>query len=381
MLFRQDGRWIPRTSSRGFPYQVWQPPVPWIDPNYLESVVYLYPSEADAEDGNRIGGSGFLVVVPVIAIDRPIGGVACVVTNQHVIHSGNMVVRINTVDGGKDIIALDGVKWYSHPDGDDVAVCPIQLAAGTHRFRCVPTASFLTKQIIDMFEIGPGDETFVIGRFVNHEGKQRNVPSVRFGNISQMPGEPIVIDGYRHESFLVEARSISGYSGSPVFVYLPPQVDAGLDPQLKQMVTEGKLSLPGVSSKRINIPIQLGPWLLGIDFCHIRWDEPVWSRLTKNPVSDDWFIKSNTGMMGVVPAWKLHEVLEGPEMKPLFDKAKRFVEQTAKVESVVVLDAADLSQQSSAESSSSDDANPHHLEDFTRLVDVAARKRPRGDQT
>ena len=25
--------------------------------------------------------------------------------------------------------------------------------------------------------------------------------------------------------------------------------------------------------------------------------------------------------------------------------------------------------------------NPNHLEDFTRLVDVAARKRPQGDQT
>ena len=31
--------------------------------------------------------------------------------------------------------------------------------------------------------------------------------------------------------------------------------------------------------------------------------------------------------------------------------------------------------------SSDDDANPSHLEDFTRLVDVAARKRPQGDQT
>ena len=30
---------------------------------------------------------------------------------------------------------------------------------------------------------------------------------------------------------------------------------------------------------------------------------------------------------------------------------------------------------------SADDANPNHLKDFTRLVDVAARKRPQGDQT
>ena len=30
---------------------------------------------------------------------------------------------------------------------------------------------------------------------------------------------------------------------------------------------------------------------------------------------------------------------------------------------------------------SESDANPNHLEDFKRLVDVAARKRPQGDQT
>jgi hypothetical protein len=34
-----------------------------------------------------------------------------------------------------------------------------------------------------------------------------------------------------------------------------------------------------------------------------------------------------------------------------------------------------------SEADKADDANPRHLEDFTRLVDVAARKRQQDDQT
>ena len=360
--------WVTRYSSRGFPYQVWQP-VPWIDPELLDSTVYLYPSEADAEDGNRIGGSGFLVGTPVIARDRSRGSVICVVTNKHVVDSGNMVVRVNTTDGGRDIIPLDEMKWYRHPKGDDLAVCPIQLTAA-HRVRYIPVTMFLSKGVIDTFDIGPGDDVFIIGRFVNHEGRQRNIPSVRFGNVSQMPWEPIVIDGFPQESFLVEGRSIAGYSGSPVFLFLPSQSIPNLNPKIKEMAEKGDLKLPGVTAKRLNIPMQLGPWLLGIDYCHLRWDEPIWSKLTKKPVSDDWFIKSNTGMMGVVPAWKLLELLDGPDMKPIFDQAKKAAEEAAKNDSSVELDAADFSKAAPQ----STDENPKAREDFTRLVGAAAQK-------
>ena len=260
--------------------------------------------------------------------------------------------------------------------GDDLAVCPIKLAPAVHRINYVPTNLFLTKGLIENFQIGPGDDVFIIGRFVNcSEGKQRNLPSVRFGNISQMPWEPIVIEGHPQESFLVEARSISGYSGSPVYVYLPQQVDGTINPEIKKMVTDGKLKLPGVSSKRVNIPMQIGPWLLGVDFCHIRWDEPIWSKITKKPISDDWFIKSNTGMMGVVPAWKLHEILEGPAMKPVLDEARKAAMEAAKNNSSVELDVAQFSKPAAP----AKDENPQHLEDFTSLLTKAAQTPPQDD--
>ena len=366
------GTWETRYSSRGFPYQVWQRTMPWIDPANLECTVYLYPSERDAEDGSDIGGSGFFVGAPVEGSKHSL---LCIVTNRHVIDRGNMVARINTIDGGHDIVALDDERqhrWYRHPSGDDLAVCPINLSI-FHRVRYVPAHSFITKQTIEDFEIGPGDEVYFVGRFVNHEGKQRNLPSVRFGNISQMPWEPIVVEDYPQESFLVEARSISGYSGSPVFVYIPPAPMQKLNwtPEGLKMIRDGTMQLPGVSKKRINIPIQMGPWLLGVDYCHLRGDEHIWSRTTQKPVNDEWFVKSNTGMMGVVPAWKLADILNGAEMKPIFDAAKEAANKDASVE----LDAATLAQSAAP----AKDENPQGREDFTALLGEAARKQKRDD--
>ena len=69
---------------------------------------------------------------------------------------------------------------------------------------------------------------FVVGQLVNSQGKVRNIPSTRFGNIAQMPYEPIeqdrVFGKFQQESFLVEARSIIGFSGSPIFLILTREI-------------------------------------------------------------------------------------------------------------------------------------------------------------
>ena len=346
--------------------------MPWIDPHILDSVVYLYPSEAEADDGVHLGGSGF-----ILGIFLNVGeyGVRCIVTNRHVIESGAMVVRINTVDGHRDIIPLDQARWFFHPEGDDLAVCPIKLGP-MHQPNFVRADAFINRQTIESLEIGPGDDVYIPGRFINHEGKQRNLPSVRFGNISQMPWEPIVVDGRPQESFLIEARSISGYSGSPVFMHLPPSPMAPMmtggrwSPEGRKLLKDGKLNFAGISKKRMEIPIPLGPWLLGVDFCHIRWDEPIWSRTRREPVNDDWYVKSNTGMMGVIPAWRLLDIIEGLEMKPLIDEAKKSAEKAVAASTPIELDVAASPKAGRA----SPVDNPEHKKDFNRLLSAAVRK-------
>jgi hypothetical protein len=370
-MFQRE-KWVTRYSRRGIPYQFIEAVVPRIPDEMLDCVVYLYPSEAAAEDGKQMGGSGFIIGIPIPYVQPANFHLLCVVTNKHVVDNGSMVVRINTLAGSIDIVALDNAEWFFHPDGDDIAICPIGLNNKFHKCKFLHPNSFLRKEIIEMFDIGPGDDVFIVGRFINREGKQKNIPSVRFGNIAQMPGEPIVSDeGFKQESFLVEAKSISGFSGSPVFVQLIPE-----PPSVPEYPPNLKYLQPEPPTKRPQFNFKAGPWLMGIDFCHILSKDRIYSDATSKPLNQDWHIRSNTGMMGVIPTWKMMEVVDGAQMKKVRESLEQHVKKL-QADSYAALDSASVSKPAPPET----DANPNHLEDFTRLVDVAARKRPQGDQT
>jgi hypothetical protein len=295
---QRSGGWLTRLSARGHPYHVWvwkKPLMPRIRDEFLDSVIYLYPSEKDADEGARAGGSGFLVGVPIEVSPRTFWFIYAV-TNKHVIENGNPIIRVNT-ERGKDIILTDEREWSFHPNGDDIAVCQIAFDPAHHKINFLSRSSFLDLQTVKHFGIGPGDDVFVVGRFINHEGKQRNLPTARFGCIAQMPWEPIRQDtGFDQESFLVEIRSIGGYSGSPVFVHI------------------GRFNS---GAGRTNTNWEYGPWLLGIDWGHINDWTPVCdaSRRPINPAQPKSMqVTVNTGMMAVVPAWKLAEMLDCDEM-------------------------------------------------------------------
>jgi hypothetical protein len=233
-----------------------------------------------------------------------------------------------------DIIPLDGLKWFYHPNGDDIAVCPVKFDSGRHKVNFINLVNLLTKEIVDNFKIGIGDDVFFAGRFVNHEGTKRNSPTLRFGNIAQMPLEPIKqSDGFEQESFLIEARSLPGYSGSPVFVHILPMPPL---PPMSPEMREHVLKLPNMRPERSNLPIIAGPWLLGIDYCQIRMREPVMSEATGKQMHD-WFVYANTGMMGVIPAWKLREVFDGDELMAIRKDAEN-KERKRRADSHVGLD-------------------------------------------
>jgi hypothetical protein len=295
-MSNHSGRWVTRYSSRGHPFQVWAFPMPRIHDQFLECVVYLYPDRSAAETGRSAGGSGFIVAIPLGLSSKYEEDwlSTIVVTNSHVINCGSTSIRVNTTDGGTEIFETEERHWLHHPD-HDLAITPFQtLYSGRHVFKFVPQANFMMPEGIDALKIGPGDECFVIGRFSSHDGRQRNTPSVRFGAIAQMPQEKIRFpDGTEQESFLVEARSIAGYSGSPVFVYIPAFDDSGVG--------------------RGNFSWRRGPWLLGIDHCHLFTKERIREPAGK-PLENGWYIQNNTGMMGVIPAWRLFEMFSLPDM-------------------------------------------------------------------
>lgn len=262
--------------------------MPRIHDQFQECSIYLYPTKEAAEAGRRTGGSGCLV-----SINAPVEGWSHIyaVTNSHVIKGGCPVIRLNTTDGSKAVLEYKQEDWFHHPDGHDLAVCPLDLEASKYQIRFIDRdKQFITHDRLRYFDIGPGDGTFMVGRFISHEGEQRNLPSLRFGNIAMMPNEPLVDSrGQKKESFLVESRSSSGYSGSPVFVHIP-NYETRFEGHPRGVVL-----------------------LLGINWGHPElYDEILEADGTVNRLG--WQVKTNTGMAAVVPAWHLSDLLNTPEL-------------------------------------------------------------------
>jgi hypothetical protein len=199
------------------------------------------------------------------------------VTNAHVIRDDFTVIRINKRFGGYDILELPRSTWLEHPDGDDLAVCATVLTP-LHDFKFVTSNGCVDDERVKRHNIGVGDDVFMIGRFTGHPGEKKNLPIARFGSIAMMPSEELENAlGRKRPHYLVEVRSVSGFSGSPVFIYDTP--------------------IPPLS---VNVrPEKFSNFLLGIDCGHLPEHEKYLS----------------AGIAAVVPASRLLELLEHPDLK------------------------------------------------------------------
>lgn len=291
-LISQAGHIKTRISLHGNPYRAWVNPMALIPHQVLDCAIYLYPTRLDAKNGERAGGSGFLIGVPW-ASDKDKHHVYAV-TASHVVREGNaIVIRLNTQDGMFDVLDTNAGAWIHHAISD-VAVCPIDLT-GKYQYRFISDTYLLTEAgmksgILPGPPIGPGQDVFFVGRFFAHDGRQRNTPTVRFGTISMMPSEPIPVHNRPDQiAFLVEFHSIGGYSGSPVFV----------NPYFWGI---------SISKQIFGIP------LLGVDFMHF----PNWATVKESDQKTDCAgrlqVALNTGVAGVIPAWKISDILNSEEM-------------------------------------------------------------------
>jgi hypothetical protein len=161
------------------------------------------------------------------------------VTAEHVI-SGLLTKgwdlwgSVNMLNGDVAEFALPHDVFCFHPDEmhrTDVAVCPLSdfmRAQGTGETVTMdvmtialngPKSIALTPEISNDLQIGLGDQVGIIGLFRSHYGKERIIPIARMGNIACMRNEPVFTEyaGYI-DAYLIEAHSIGGLSGSPVFL-------------------------------------------------------------------------------------------------------------------------------------------------------------------
>ena len=271
--------------------------MPRIPPELLDASFYLYRSSDEAKAGTQAGGTGVFVAMPVPNLPGRI--LVYAVSNKHVVNKlGCSVIRINTLVGGTDVIEKDPAEWHAS-NTDDLAVCLIQVNQAIHKIKAVGADLFVTKQDLRDDRVGVGDDVFMVGRFMNHDGHLTNVPSVRFGHLSMAPLEILHEDGYKQISFAVEMLSRPGYSGSPVYGFRVPY----------DMLT-GNITIGGRTV-----------WFLGINWGFITDSAEVNEKtIAAGMVEDNKFqtlkyVRVNTGMNGVIPAWHLEKFLNSGRVK------------------------------------------------------------------
>jgi hypothetical protein len=286
---------IEALASDSVPYY-WVQVMPRIPDVLLESVVYLFADEAGAKAGHGAGGTGFLIDYPGTGGTRH----TYVVSNIHVVRNGCTTLRLNRRKGGAAVtVIVPSETWCDHGDGDDVCVAAIELDQTDWAVKALPWEDFCpTDDRLDELNVGIGDDVLMIGRFVGHTGKQSNEPVARFGNIARMDEGERVKDGrgLLVDAFLVEMRSLPGYSGSPVFVVIGAGSYRGV------YGTDKAAKMMPFYSEAIG--------LLGIDTGHKPLTHPVLDKQTGDPVEPKMVVQQNSGIAIVAPYYKIENVLE-----------------------------------------------------------------------
>jgi hypothetical protein len=377
-----------RLSQRWVPYGM-----PRLRKRFPEAVFFLHGKNPKTGKLGPPCGTGVFVNF----IDDT--GLLCgcyAVTAAHVAKGGYPIIRLNTKDGKSRPLELDAdVDWVSAA-WDDIAVADVtERFSELDKVSAIPSIDLLKQVWIEHYDIGVGEDGFMLGLFTSQAGENRNMIAARFGNVSLLAAEdePIRHKAEGFQSFttpchVFDLHSRPGFSGSPVFVYRTPDADIrDLDSvQAKSVyVTDRGTGHRNTRSMYI-VPDDDGQnsflRMLGI---HVgQFHEKL--RLKKvTPTSvevDDTALQSGDAvrfpgsMTIVVPAWQVLKLIEENETLRNLRHARwsqAEAQEDAK-EGVAVAESAE-------DSTEPGDANPNHKEDFMRLLGAAATTKPSKGQT
>ncbi len=219
-------------------------------PDEVRKCVAFVCSKSKTSHEIRPVGTAFFLSIPT---SRTGNLFSYVVTAKHVVEgirqrSEDQIVylRVNMKSRAPEHIATPIEKWEFHSQdlSADVAVLPGMQLDGVDCLH-VPVTMVATSGLFSSAGLGVGDEVFLTGLFVGHSGRSRNIPIVRVGTIAAMPEEPVATKIGDIEAYLVEARSIGGLSGSPVFVHLGPMREDPVTGSY-QMLERGQFFLLGL---------------------------------------------------------------------------------------------------------------------------------------
>lgn len=330
-----------------------------IGENARRSVIFF--GVPDHDGGIKYAGTGFLCAQSEDGLHF-----RYLVTARHVAkalegYAGTgFFIRANKqVGGGAQEISIDHIEWSYHPDETvDLAATPFGFPPMTfdHIFYDLDNNVFDYRIPL---QVVCGDAVSLVGLFRLHYGKQRNVPIVHSGHVATLP-DPNEMVPVRDritkkinacEVYLVEAQTLEGLSGSPVFTHAPVEltsIDVADQPEKMHPKAFGPVRLLGIYTG--------------------AWDgEPGTILASDRSLSGS--LRVPVGVGTVVPGTKLLELLrDDPKMKILRENSKhRHAEERA-----ATTDSAIPNAQAS-------DENPKHREDFNSLLGAATRKQKSDD--
>ncbi len=266
----------------------------------LDTVFFLYKTKEDAKAGIKSGGTGFLVAIP--SKERPGQFHIHGITNWHVAKGEKPTpcIRVNT-SHGTEVFEFDPGEWVCKPGSYDIAVSPpivLQDKEYKASFLDIDTF-FLTAEQEKKDEIGPLDDVFMVGRFVNYDGKEVNEPAVRAGCISIMDAQIKQPTGYVGRSIILDMNSRRGFSGSPVFVYRT------LGSHFMETQKPGEVLTGGGHYIKL-LGIHWGQFL---ESWELKYRSPK-SPDTNAPVNTEgMYVEGLSGMTRIIPAACIAEVL------------------------------------------------------------------------
>jgi hypothetical protein len=249
----------------------------------------------DKNDIEHVAGSAFWIINVQKEEDiRQEYAPAYLVTAAHVLRdikekgiSDAVLIRFNPPRGNAAWTSVNVDRWERHPDKNvDVAILKAPIE-GDHGGWL--TNFFVTQESCneDHKEIDLGDEVFFPGLFWPHKGS-RNIPIVRVGNVSALREENIETQFGLMDVYLVEARSIGGLSGSPVFI----------DILANRIAKEVQLNPPIIGPSRFR--------LIGLITGHFRGLDDQAGSTAVPPAEQE---RLNMGIAFVAPGEKILEAL------------------------------------------------------------------------
>lgn len=204
-------------------------------------------------------------------------------------------LRLNRKDGKHETveipIILSGKKKtvFTHADPNvDLAVIPMQPDPNKYDLKCVPDSMLTTREDFNELNIREGTGVFYTGLFTPYPGRKKNYPIVRFGQVALVTDEKIEWDNQLLDLYLIECTSIGGNSGSPVFFRLGQE-----DGRNTFVMNVRKIKLAGV----------MKGYFTDINLLHIAETAKI------------SYIKSNSGIAAITPAYQLREILFSEELK------------------------------------------------------------------